>query len=120
MIRLVSGGTASGQLVIYSQQFGTAGQPERAMAVLRKQAAATILTAPNTYAAEKQGLRKFSIIRELGIRQLITVTATPKKYLRERRDAVDAFLRAYVEAPRLRQISTRCDHESDRKIHPSS
>ncbi|HEX7229781.1 MAG TPA: ABC transporter substrate-binding protein, partial [Candidatus Binatia bacterium] len=40
-------------------QFGTAGQPERAMAVLRKQAAATILTAPNTYAAEKQGLRKF-------------------------------------------------------------
>jgi len=79
-------------------QFGTAGQPERAMAVLRKQAAATILTAPNTYAAEKQGLRKFSIIRELGIRQLITVTATPKKYLRERRDAVDAFLRAYVEA----------------------
>jgi ABC-type nitrate/sulfonate/bicarbonate transport system substrate-binding protein len=35
-------------------QFGTAGQPERAMAVLRKQAAATILTAPNTYAAEKQ------------------------------------------------------------------
>jgi ABC-type nitrate/sulfonate/bicarbonate transport system substrate-binding protein len=79
-------------------QFGTAGQPERAMAVLRKQAAATILTAPNTYAAEKQGLRKFSIIRDLGIRQLITVTATPKKYLRERRDVVDAFLRAYVEA----------------------
>ncbi|HEX5607023.1 MAG TPA: ABC transporter substrate-binding protein, partial [Candidatus Binatia bacterium] len=61
--------------------FGTAGQPERAMAVLRKQAAATILTAPNTYAAEKQGLRKFSVIRELGIRQLITVTATTKKYL---------------------------------------
>ena len=79
-------------------QFGTAGQPERAMAVLRKQAAATILTAPNTYAAEKQGLRKFSIIRDLGIRQLITVTATTKKYLRERRDAVDALLRAYVEA----------------------
>src|SRR4030095_903636 len=79
-------------------QFGTAGQPERAMAVLRKQAAATILTAPNTYAAEKQGLKKFSIIRDLGIRQLITVTATPKKYLRERRDVVDAFLRAYVES----------------------
>ncbi len=79
-------------------QFGSAGQPERAMAVLRKQAAATILTAPNTYAAEKQGLRKFSLIRELGIRQLITVTATTKKYLRERRDAVEAFLRAYVEA----------------------
>src|ERR1041384_7419349 len=79
-------------------QFGTAGQPERAMAVLRKQAAATILTAPNTYAAEKQGLRKFSVIRELGIRQLITVTATTKKYLRERRDAIDAFLRGYVEA----------------------
>ena len=36
-------------------QFGTAGQPERTMAVLRKQAVATILTAPNTYAAEKQG-----------------------------------------------------------------
>jgi NitT/TauT family transport system substrate-binding protein len=52
-------------------QFGTVGQPERAMAVMRKQAAATILTAPNTYAAEKQGLRKFSIIRELGIRQLL-------------------------------------------------
>jgi|SoiMethySBSTD1v2_1073268.scaffolds.fasta_scaffold09992_8 NitT/TauT family transport system substrate-binding protein len=79
-------------------QFGTAGQPERAMAVLRKQAAATILTAPNTYAAEKQGLRKFSVIRDLGIRQLITVTATTKKYLRERRDAIDAFLRGYVEA----------------------
>jgi ABC-type nitrate/sulfonate/bicarbonate transport system substrate-binding protein len=78
-------------------QFGTAGQPERAMAVLRKQAAATILTAPNTYAAEKQGLRKFSIIRELGIRQLITVTGTTKRYLRERREALDAFLRAYVE-----------------------
>src|SRR4029453_13227995 len=41
-------------------QFGTAGQPERAMAGLRKQAAATILTAPNTYAAEKQDLKKFS------------------------------------------------------------
>jgi len=79
-------------------QFGTAGQPERAMAVLRKQAAATILTAPNTYAAEKQGLRKFSVIRDLGIRQLITVTATTKKYLRERRDAVDAFLHGYIEA----------------------
>ena len=68
------------------------------MAVIRKQAAATILTAPNTYAAEKQGLRSFSIIRELGIRQLITVSATPKRFLRERRDAMDAFLRAYVEA----------------------
>ena len=79
-------------------QFGTAGQPERAMAVLRKQAAATILTAPNTYAAEKQGLRKFSVIRDLGIRQLITVTATTRKYLREKRDAVDAFLRGYTEA----------------------
>jgi NitT/TauT family transport system substrate-binding protein len=79
-------------------QFGTVGQPERAMAVLRKQAAATILTAPNTYAAEKQGLRKFSIIRDLGIRQLITVTATTKKYLREKRDTVEALLRAYVEA----------------------
>jgi len=79
-------------------QFGTVGQPERAMAVLRKQAAATILTAPNTYAAEKQGLRKFPIIRELGIRQLITVSATTKKFLREKRDAADAYLRAYVEA----------------------
>jgi ABC-type nitrate/sulfonate/bicarbonate transport system substrate-binding protein len=79
-------------------QFGTAGQPERAMAVLRQQAAPTILTAPNTYAAEKQGLRKFSVIRDLGIRQLITVTATTKRYLREKRDAVDAFLRAYIEA----------------------
>ena len=79
-------------------QFGSAGQPQRAMAVIRKQAAATILTAPNTYAAEKQGLKKFSIIRDLGIRQLITVTATTKKFLRERRNAVDAFLRGYVEA----------------------
>jgi NitT/TauT family transport system substrate-binding protein len=79
-------------------QFGTVGQPERAMAVMRKQAAATILTAPNTYAAEKQGLRKFSIIRELGIRQLITVSATTKKFLREKREAADAYLRAYVEA----------------------
>ena len=32
------------------------------MAVMRKEAAATILTAPNTYAAEKQGLKSFSII----------------------------------------------------------
>lgn len=79
-------------------QFGTVGQPERAMAVMRKQAAATILTAPNTYAAEKQGLRKFSIIRELGIRQLITVSATTKRFLREKREAADAYLRAYVEA----------------------
>jgi ABC-type nitrate/sulfonate/bicarbonate transport system substrate-binding protein len=79
-------------------QFGTVGQPERAMAVMRKQAAATILTAPNTYAAEKQGLRKFSIIRELGIRQLITVSATTKRFLREKREAADGYLRAYVEA----------------------
>ena len=79
-------------------QFGSAGQPQRAMAVIRKQAAATILTAPNTYAAEKQGLKKFSIIRELGIRQLITVSATPKRFLREKREVVDAFLRAYIEA----------------------
>jgi ABC-type nitrate/sulfonate/bicarbonate transport system substrate-binding protein len=79
-------------------QFGTVGQPERTMAVLRKQAEATILTAPNTYAAEKQGLTKFSIIRDLGIRQLITVTATTKRFVREKRDAVDGFLRAYVEA----------------------
>ncbi len=79
-------------------QFGTVGQPERAMAVMRKQAAATILTAPNTYAAEKQGLRKFSIIRDLGIRQLITVSATTKRFLREKREAADAYLRTYVEA----------------------
>jgi len=78
-------------------QFGSAGQPERTMAVLRKQAAATILTAPNTYAAEKQGLKRFSIIRNLGIRQLITVTGTTRKFLREKRDSADAFLRAYVE-----------------------
>ncbi|HTN70290.1 MAG TPA: ABC transporter substrate-binding protein [Methylomirabilota bacterium] len=78
-------------------QFGTAGQPERAMAVLRKQAAATILTAPNTYAAEKQGLKRFSIIRDLGIRQLITVTGTPKRFLREKRETAEAFLRGYVE-----------------------
>jgi NitT/TauT family transport system substrate-binding protein len=78
-------------------QFGSAGQPERAMAVLRKQAAATILTAPNTYAAEKQGLKAFSIIRELGIRQLITISGTTKKFIREKRPAADAFLRGYIE-----------------------
>jgi NitT/TauT family transport system substrate-binding protein len=78
-------------------QFGSAGQPERAMAVLRKQAAATILTAPNTYAAEKQGLKAFSIIRELGIRQLITISGTTKKFLREKRPTADAFLRGYIE-----------------------
>jgi len=79
-------------------QFGSAGQPERTAAVLRKQASATILTAPNTFAAEKQGLRRFSIIRDLKIRQLITVTATTRKFLRERREVVDGFLRGYVEA----------------------
>ena len=78
-------------------QFGTAGQPERTMAVLKRQAAATILTAPNTYAAEKQGLRRFSIIRDLAIRQLITVTGTSKRFLREKRETADAFLRGYVE-----------------------
>jgi ABC-type nitrate/sulfonate/bicarbonate transport system substrate-binding protein len=52
---------------------------------------------PNTYAAEKQGLRKFSAIRDLKIRQLITVTGITKKFLRERRDTAEAFLRAYVE-----------------------
>lgn len=78
-------------------QFGSAGQPERTMAVLRKQAAATILTAPNTFAAEKQGLKRFSIIRDLGIRQLITVTGTTRKFLREKRDAAEAFLRGYLE-----------------------
>ncbi|HEX9454559.1 MAG TPA: ABC transporter substrate-binding protein, partial [Candidatus Binatia bacterium] len=78
-------------------QFGSAGQPERVAAVLRKQASATILTAPNTYAAEKQGLRKFSIIRDLAIRQLITITGATKKFVRERRDATDAFLRGYIE-----------------------
>jgi NitT/TauT family transport system substrate-binding protein len=78
-------------------QFGTAGQPERAMAVLRKQAAATILTAPNAYAAEKQGLKSFSIIRELGIRQLITISGTTKRFVREKRPTADAFLRGYIE-----------------------
>jgi NitT/TauT family transport system substrate-binding protein len=78
-------------------QFGTAGQPERVAAVLRKQASATIMTAPNTYAAEKQGLRSFSAIRDLGIRQLITVSGITKRFLRERRDSAEAFLRGYVE-----------------------
>jgi len=78
-------------------QFGTAGQAERTMAVLRKQAAATILSPPNTYAAEKQGLRRFSIIRDLDIRQLITVTGTTKKFVREKREAAEAFLRGYLE-----------------------
>ena len=78
-------------------QFGTAGQAERTMAVLRKQAAATILSPPNTYAAEKQGLKRFSIIRDLGIRQLITVTGTTQRFVRERREAAEAFLRGYLE-----------------------
>ncbi len=78
-------------------QFGTAGQAERTMAVLKKQAAATILSPPNTYAAEKQGLRKFSIIRDLGIRQLITVTGTTRKFVRDKREAAEAFLRGYLE-----------------------
>jgi NitT/TauT family transport system substrate-binding protein len=78
-------------------QFGSAGQTERATAVLRKQAAATILSPPNTYAAEKQGLRRFSIVADLGIRQLITVTGTTRKFVRERREAAEAFLRGYLE-----------------------
>jgi ABC-type nitrate/sulfonate/bicarbonate transport system substrate-binding protein len=86
-------------------QFGTAGQPERTMAVLRKQAAATILTAPNTYAAEKQGLKRFSIIRDLGIRQLITVTGVTKRFLREKKETAEAFLRGYVEG--LFYVKTR-------------
>jgi NitT/TauT family transport system substrate-binding protein len=88
-------------------QFGTAGQPERTMAVLRKQAVATILTAPNTYAAEKQGLRRFSIIRDLAIRQLITVSGTTKRFLREKRDIAEAFLRGYVEG--LTYVKTHKD-----------
>ena len=78
-------------------QFGSAGQAERTMAVLKKQAAATILSPPNTYAAEKQGLRRFSIVRDLGIRQLITVTGTTRKFVRERRETAEAFLRGYLE-----------------------
>ena len=103
-------------------QFGSAGQPQRAMAVIRKQAAATILTAPNTYAAEKQGLKKFSIIRDLGIRQLITVTATPKRFLREKREVIDAFLRGYVEALALvknqRDITTMIIAKYTRQADP--
>jgi ABC-type nitrate/sulfonate/bicarbonate transport system substrate-binding protein len=67
------------------------------MAVLRKQAAATILTAPNTYAAEKQGLKRFSAIRDLAIRQLITVTGMSRRFLRDRREIAESFLRGYVE-----------------------
>ena len=78
-------------------QFGTAGQAERTMAVLRKQATATILSPPNTYAAEKQGLRRFSVIRDLGICQLITVTGTTRKFLRDKREHADGFLRGYLE-----------------------
>jgi ABC-type nitrate/sulfonate/bicarbonate transport system substrate-binding protein len=88
-------------------QFGTAGQAERTLAVLRKQAAATILSPPNTYAAEKQGLKRFSIIRDLGIRQLITVTGTTKKFVRERREAAEAFLRGYLEG--MAYVQTRRD-----------
>ena len=82
---------------VFFVQFGSAGQPERTAAVLRGQAVATILTAPNTYAAERQGLKRFSIIRDLGIQQLITVTGVTRKFLREQRDAAEAFLRGYVE-----------------------
>jgi NitT/TauT family transport system substrate-binding protein len=78
-------------------QFGTSGQTERTMALLKKQAAATLLSPPNTYAAEKQGLRRFSIVRDLSIRQLITVTGTTRKFVRERRDAAEAFLRGYLD-----------------------
>jgi NitT/TauT family transport system substrate-binding protein len=78
-------------------QFGTSGQTERTMAVLKKQAAATLLSPPNTYAAEKRGLRRFSIVRDLAIRQLITVTGTTRKFVRERRDAAEAFLRGYLD-----------------------
>jgi NitT/TauT family transport system substrate-binding protein len=78
-------------------QFGTSGQTERTMALLKKQAAATLLSPPNTYAAEKQGLRRFSIVRDLAIRQLITVTGTTRKFVRERRDAAEAFLRGYLD-----------------------
>jgi ABC-type nitrate/sulfonate/bicarbonate transport system substrate-binding protein len=88
-------------------KFGTAGQPERALAVLRKQAVATILTAPNTYAAEKQGLKRFSIIRDLGIRQLITVTGVTKRFIREKRETAEAFLRGYVEG--LAYVKTHKD-----------
>jgi ABC-type nitrate/sulfonate/bicarbonate transport system substrate-binding protein len=77
------------------------------MAVLRKQAAATILTAPNTYSAEKQGLRRFSIIPDLAIRQLITVTGTTKRFLREKRDTAEAFLRGYIEG--LAYVKTHKD-----------
>ncbi len=78
-------------------QFGTAGQAERTMAVLTKQASATILSPPNTYAVEKQGLRMLLPLRELNIRQLIVVTATTTKFLREKRQIVEAFLRGYLE-----------------------
>jgi len=78
-------------------QFGTAGQAERTMAVLRKQAVATLLSPPNTYAAEKQGLKRFLAVRDLAIRQLITVTGTTRKFVREKREAAEAFLRGYLE-----------------------
>jgi len=78
-------------------QFGTAGQMERTMAVLRKQAVATLLSPPNTYAAEKQGLKRFLAVRDLAIRQLITVTGTTRKFVREKREAAEAFLRGYLE-----------------------
>ena len=84
-------------------QFGTAGQLERAAETSR----GDDLTAPNTYSAEKQGLRRFSIIRDLAIRQLITVTGTTKRFLREKRDTAEAFLRGYVE--RLAYIKTHKD-----------
>jgi len=84
-------------------QFGTAGQPERAAAVLRKQAAATILTAPNTYAAEKQGLRSFSAIRDLGD-AFLARTMCAAEVLAARLHALPDDRHLAVKAPRREYV----------------
>lgn len=77
--------------------FGTSGQAERITAVLKKQASATVLSPPNTYAAEKQGLRRLLALRDVKIKELIAVTGVRKTFLRENKEAAESFLRGYLE-----------------------
>ena len=78
-------------------EFGTSGQAERTMAVLKKQASATVLSPPNTYAAERQGLRRLLALRDVRIEELLVVTGTTKTFLREKKETAEAFLRGYLE-----------------------
>lgn len=78
-------------------EFGTSGQAERTLAVLKKQASATILSPPNSYAAEKQGLRRLLALRDVKIKELLVVTGTRRAFLREKKETAEAFLRGYLE-----------------------